>query len=250
MCTLGWRSVYRLDSEESQQEGRSRYSSFHRVIDNDNFVSLGSSGNGSNERGLPVARWGPRKGTRLAATMPGGIAVFCPIELNVKHGLTSIWGRERLSDRSDLSIGSGPPRSLELSCLSSRGLSGRTSAIEKELASSRIPLCLAGRSTVRSSPSIDWVISFSSWGWSVQSDPETLWFFGGLLCKGCSMYCLSWQVTLLFVCFDYGRDETNDSNSIYKILQNIYMFLKFLVRRRNTKFPPSFSILSKDHRVR
>lgn len=60
------------------------------MIDNDNFVSPVPPGDGSNERGLPVARWGPRRGARLAATMPGGIAVFCPIELNVKHGLTSI----------------------------------------------------------------------------------------------------------------------------------------------------------------
>jgi len=45
---------------------------------------------------------------RRSKTVPAAscqrIAVFCPIELNVKHGLTSIWAA-RLSDRSDLSIG-------------------------------------------------------------------------------------------------------------------------------------------------
>lgn len=71
------------------------------MIDNDNFVSPIPRGNGSNERspfyllhrGLPSK--GAREGGGRVAAHNAGEAgtdsrVFCPIELNVKHGLTSI----------------------------------------------------------------------------------------------------------------------------------------------------------------
>lgn len=97
---------------------------------------------------------------RLLATMPGGIAVFCPIELNVKHGLTSIWGRERLSDRSDLSIGSATA-ALFRAFLSLGPVACREGLRQskRELASSWIPLCLAGRST-GSFFTFDWLSYF------------------------------------------------------------------------------------------
>jgi hypothetical protein len=104
---------------------------FRRVIDNDNFVwaypktvltsglyllhqvggphECGRAGR-SVSKGIDDETAGRIVGTmrRRSKTVPAAsrqrIAVFCPIELNVKHGLTSIWAA-RLSDQSDLSIG-------------------------------------------------------------------------------------------------------------------------------------------------
>lgn len=113
------RALYRLSLSPlpSHEEEKSRYRKRERereavsppVIDNDNFVSPIPRGNGSNEgspfyllhRGVPSK--GAKEGGRereeeeeegVAAHNAGEAGtdsrVFCPIELNVKHGLTSI----------------------------------------------------------------------------------------------------------------------------------------------------------------
>lgn len=102
------------------------------MIDNDNFC-VSVSEDRSNERPLPLApSWrstrmregrqvgrickgiGDETAGRIIGTMrqrSGTVPatsrrrIFCPIELNVKHGFTSIWAA-RLSDWSDLSIDS------------------------------------------------------------------------------------------------------------------------------------------------